>query len=362
MPLMSAATMPKAMTFDARPAAALSSSRHAALDRLRLLAFLAVVALHTITRQVAEPDALSILEYGTRFAVPVYFMLSGYFFESSRQALLPRSLRTLKRLAILFVCWEVLYFLTNQFLLPVSKLDMSLVKFFAWTVMDGGVAWHLWFLPSLAACVVAFTILRPLGFSVVLGAAAVLYAFGLMLGTWNELTGAREVVFAHLGLHGFNMRNGPFFGMIFFAIGARLKDHIPECPTYVLVSAMLCGFLLQIGEAGAVTRNTDGDFAPHDYLLSTILFSVPIFLIFCRQTILDGMSSQFGRLALGAYCIHVFVLELLRTPASPFFIGGSAANLTDYPELLLIFLLVSALSILLSVLLSKIPGLRTLVR
>ncbi len=133
-------------------------SRHEDLDWVRTVSAASVVLLHSSSIYVYRDSQLTLLGVSpsllvnqiTRFAVPVFFMLSGLGLGLSRRPMkLPDFwLYRLRRLAVPYVLWSLFYFLLDiqgeLILLP--QLG-ALV--FGGLLLKGGAASHLWFLPVL---------------------------------------------------------------------------------------------------------------------------------------------------------------------------------------------------------------------
>lgn len=127
-----------------------AAERLAGVDAMRLMAFVAVCFVHTARwgRPLDRPaDAVDGLTLICRFAVPFFFLASGYF-SAGRAAATPR---LLKRIAMIFAAWGTLYIA----LTPGGLVRLLDPRFDLLTLIDGGPGYHLWFLPALVVGLIA---------------------------------------------------------------------------------------------------------------------------------------------------------------------------------------------------------------
>jgi surface polysaccharide O-acyltransferase-like enzyme len=284
--------------------------RDNSIDSIRFFGFLAVALLHTVSHETKVADVPAVLDHATRWAVPIYFMISGYLFESSSRPTFEKWWRMLQRLLSLFVFWELVY-IAADFAIGDTERNYAPFAFLKFTLISGGVAWHLWFLPSLGACVTLFALIRRLPQVYILSISIVLFVVALLLNPYAEVTGVSAIL-RGLGFETGTLpsRNGPFFGTIFVAVGAFVASR--DIPKHTLVFGLLAvaGFALQLFEAFSLAR-TGMDFAPFDFLLGTLPMGVFAFLALRHHNYGD-VTAYLGRLALGMYCSHVLIFMLIR--------------------------------------------------
>ena len=183
-------------------------ARDSAIDPLRILLALSVIALHTGFPDAAPALVKQVLFNGLyRLAVPVFALISGYFFLGAMRAGRARS--QLRRIASLYLLWMAIY-------LPIWGPDLTGVWHLIRTVVFG--YFHLWFLPGLLVGAVLVALLRrPLPVAV---AAAAMAATGLTLQAL-VLGGVADIPLDYY-------RNGLFTIFPFFALGWLLAHGVPE--------------------------------------------------------------------------------------------------------------------------------------
>lgn len=333
-------------------------ARDASMDSLRIVSFLAVATLHVVTSPTKDITPFAIIDHLTRFAVPVFFMMSGYFFERPGADEISRIFPRARRLLVMFGFWEVVYNGINLFVLRTADYPTTSIKLvYDLLYYSSGPAYHLWFLPHLVVAVVIFTVLRRFGFGVLLTLAAAAYLAGLVLGPWSVLAGPDT---APIGI---GTRNGLFFGFPYFALGAYIRYARIDVRMRYLLPALLIGIMMQLTEAYAISRlGTSRFFAPQDFLLGTLFFSVAVFLTFKRLNLSHPLAAQLGRLSPGIFCAHIIFFNLFTTPASPFFIDNRYIETGDYAVALLVLVLTVASSTAAIVLMAQSRSLQQVVR
>lgn len=339
------------------------------IDALRIVAFALVVVLHAVTApHLSTLQASTILDGLSRVAVPCFFLVSGYFVPATPDP--ARYLvRLLTRLAPVFLVWEAAYIagyaLGLPFVSPESTwADQSLTFKIVNTLTEGGLAYHLWFLPSLFLSLAAFVVLRHIaGPRVTLVLALLLYLTGLALGPYNEALGLYDTLARHLPEpQTLTFRNGIAFGLLYIAVGNALARHPARIGRHWLVLALVAGFLVQELEFGVLAAtSTHGRALAIDYGLGTVLYATATFLL-ALSAPASGWTTRLariGRLALGLYCVHILVLDTLRNTvlAGLGYAGAPAVALR-----LGLAVAVIAVSVAIIAALNRLPPLRRLIR
>lgn len=130
------------------------------IDSLRGIAILAVVLIHTTTRTL-EASGFNIASFSwalflnqiSRFAVPLFFMLSGLVLELSYKEENYWSFvkRRFSKIFIPYIFWSLFYYL-----IVYNRNHDSLVKVF----LTGNASYQLYFIPTLCIFYLLFPLLR----------------------------------------------------------------------------------------------------------------------------------------------------------------------------------------------------------
>lgn len=302
-------------------------SRIQSVDVIRMAAIVAVIAIHTTPFEPATPTAPSgeqlyiFINQLARFAVPFFFVISGYFWGSRIRSGTPvaaATLRTLRRLLLLYLAWCFIYLLPfslqpfhdHGLLGPVRVLYHRL-EYFAGqplTLLFEGTKDHLWFISALACSVAISGLLLSRGlFRTLLCVAAGLYLFGLL---------TRAYAASPLGIEfGFNTRNGPFFGTLLFVSGYWLSRFTPQ-RGWLWTGLLLCGAgtLLHFAEIGFIWRHYQVPPTSHDFVIGTFFMGIGATLMALSGHPLVSVRhlATLGKYTLGIYAIHFFFVDLLR--------------------------------------------------
>lgn len=309
-------------------------SRIQSVDVLRVAAIVAVIVIHTIPFATSVPigeqfDLATLVQMPTRFAVPFFFILSGYFWAqklASQQEIVAPTMAMLKRIAFLFFVWSAIYLLPTNLFEAFQYGPLGPVKQVYWnavtavsnpldTVMQGTKE-HLWFLMGLLwSLAISAVLLRYKQTWLLLPLAIALYVIGLTGKAYSD---------SPLGFQiDFNFRNGPFFSLIFFVTGYLLYRK-PSRPAWFPIGLTIAvlGFFLQFAELWTLHQQW-GTSLGQDYVIGTYFFGLGIAMMgLSGSRYLDFPSAAaIGPLVLGIYASHCIVIDFLK-PLGRHFAGN----------------------------------------
>ncbi len=207
-----------------------------ALDRARIFAAVLVVAIHTGPLSSIHTDADFLLtRVLARLAVPLFFMMTGYF---SLSPILNGKDPDLQGLRKLIKSNVIFYSIAAVIYLPVSiyaghYTNLSIIDALRLLIFDG-VYYHLWYFPALIlgagiVCILAQR-LRPV---VLLVICVLLYLIGLGGDSYFGLAAKipmAETVYMQMFTVFSYTRNGLFFAPLFLAMGAYFPRFQPKWP------------------------------------------------------------------------------------------------------------------------------------
>ena len=154
--------------------------RNESVDTFRLLAIVAVIIIHTAPFQFSTWQGTRLLPLAlltnqlSRFAVPLFFTLSGYFWGCrifSGADVMMMSISMMKRISFIFIAWSLIYLLPYNINLIVQhgffgSIKLAYLNFILLIdnplmVIFEGTKGHLWFLVSLLSSIaIAHYLLR----------------------------------------------------------------------------------------------------------------------------------------------------------------------------------------------------------
>ncbi|QRM44890.1 acyltransferase [Rhizobium sp. BG4] len=268
------------------------------IELLRVIGIFAVVIIHANAVGLFGEWKTTgfVLDELCRFAVPCFFVVSGFFWKTEA---IERPWRAIGALAAkllpLYAFWLLFYFAAEFSELFYPRLYgrdfiVALVPF------SGGPGFHLWFLPALFIGVsLCWLSLRYVGAGLTVAACVLLYLAGVIFGTYGDLIGI------HLPLVAY--RNGIFEAPLFLLSGFMLRRYLPRFTTAQFALLGLAGLALHLAEGFAVSTSSLG----HDYSFGTIAAAIGITGLATRLS--HARDYGWGRDVLGAYLIHLFILK-----------------------------------------------------
>jgi surface polysaccharide O-acyltransferase-like enzyme len=322
------------------------------------VAIVAVIAIHTTPFELQSSpigrtlDLATVVNQAARFAVPFFFVLSGYFwankFKDEREIFEPTA-RMAKRIAALFLVWSAIYLLPMNIIGSFSFGVIGPIKQIYWNLVNAvnsplvtlmqGTKVHLWFLVGLLCSLFISALLLRFHFNrLIVVVAVTLYLVGLAGKAYSDTP---------LGFHAnFNFRNGPFFSLIFFVTGYFLQRRQTRdrwFPVGCLLAIL--GVLLHFTELLILNENW-GTTMAQDYVIGTYFFGVGMALVALSNTkwLHSSRVASIGPLVLGIYASHFIFVDLL----SPLDLLYSGAATWDVLYVVAVFLLSYTLALIFS--------------
>ena len=309
----------------------MSGERNFSIDSFRFIAICMVVMLHTATNvQGASPSGI-FLNQLARFAVPFFFIASGFFFYQKAikapSAIFSCLFSYGSRIFLIYVVWYVIY-ATWALYSPAHWDQIAqhgfMQELLAWGkqfwsqfnahrlyfLIGGGRGFHLWFLPALgmAICLLALA-LRVDMFITGFVFAVALFLIALLVAPYRN---------SAVGLpFGFEPRNGPFFSSIFVFIGAALARYQVGVSMPVALGITAAGFLLSLCEVTFIQAIYGLSPSAHNFVISTVIYATGVALVALSDNSLGVKFKlpELGKLALGVYVSHVLLMWFLQAVA-----------------------------------------------
>ena len=281
--------------------------RNKLLDQIRLIAAFMVVLIHA----PLPGKAGQVFEAISRVAVPLFFMVSGYYaLGKSKEKLLKSARKTaimlLWSVGVYFV-WGVLWSLykrtTAEYLIKFFSAKSILETF---VFNNGVILGHLWFLLALLYCYLIYTyILRKASPFVQTTVSAVLLISFFVVRELLKISGVSNPVYY--------LRNFMFVGIPFFLIGGlvnRYKEHLINLATPFWVGLMCVGVAVTLVERFSVDCC--------DLYAGTIIAAVALFVFAQKPGLIVGnMLAEMGEKYAGdIYIFHSLIITLLNAAAS----------------------------------------------
>ncbi len=308
--------------------------RSSPIDALRTLAMIAVVFTHVVFPGTAGKVIVSL----SAFAVPVFFMISGYFLQGmDTQKLLCRA----RKILLLTIAVTVVYLLYVIASDGIGKVlaDVSLVSFGQWLILSApacALPVHLWYLYALISCYLILALLVKLKW---LDQASFLIPVIIAL----RIVGA--IILPELGvvkLHGTLYSNAFMLGIPFMLLGHEIRKWLQRKPcvrSWVFVCLAILGLAISVVESFLMKVATVR-------IGSGMITSVALFVLAATSHREYSIAAQVGRkYSRDVYIWHVLIAGVLRKILSWLGLYGNTVIRQAFPVIVLLLSVGSAVLI-----------------
>lgn len=295
------------------------------VDLFRLLAIVAVMAIHT---QPFAPDDLGkdfhpgqagwVINQLARFAVPFFFIISGYFWALKQAGTgqpAVASFAMARRIGVILLAWSLIYLLPFDVITMAQMGPSGPLKVAYWNassllrdpllVLSKSTKPHLWFLIALLWSLAIAAVFSMAGrFKTLWAFAVALFVISLLGKAYSE---------SPFGWSSpYDLRNGPFFGTIFFVTGALLTKANADA-TWLFKGAfvLVVGIILQAGETWWLWRQY-GSFPFPDFTVGTFFMGLGVSMaaLSNHRWLQSERLSAIGKYTLGIYAVHYVYVDV----------------------------------------------------
>ena len=353
----------------------LTKSRNYGFDILKILSVLAVVLLHSSSKFVEDATVFESSDFFMantfnavcRFAVPVFVMISGaLMLEESKE--LPTKLiysKYIKTIVHIFLFWSLLYTIEFAYIVPLNKgYTIHFDKVVLYFVQGH---YHLWYLFMIIGLYISTPILRQfirrdnektvlyflkVGFIV----QGIIPFIVQLIKTFDDKSLSETVELFSLDIFlGFSFYYVLGWYLHNFTLKKKTQNIIYILGAISVVFSVLFTYFMSInqGKPYFITYR--------NFYFNNVLYSAAIFLLFKQLFQNKRFSEKSGKiirnlsaLTFGVYIIHPFFIEAVRTTFS------SMENQTL--GIILMWLSAAAISTAVCFVLSKIPGVRKVIK
>lgn len=263
--------------------------RNYSIDTLKFICAILVIYIHTPQPEIWDTYITPII----RCAVPIFFMISGYYTygkNNLNDAIKKRIIYMLKIFAWSFLLYATCFIVVNKKDSLEHQQILYSHKFLLFQAIPYGM--HLWYLHAYIYVLIILLIVEKFNlYKWLFHATPILLITALIIGKYSDYFGGKE-----LHIH---TRNFLFTGLPFFAIGMIIKQCKKLPNQYITIILCLISYIVGIFE---VIHAKGGG----DWYASTIILSTSIFILFLntKQT-RDNIFSKIGREdSLYIYLLH----------------------------------------------------------
>ncbi len=328
------------------------NGRVAYYDRLRILAMIGVVLVHVCAGTVTELAAdgftwhlTNLLDAASRFAVPVYLMLTGALLLGDDRALSLRDIlkRRMVPVAVPLAVWTVIYGVLRFAWQGMLHEDFVLTQALS-SLFSKPIEVHLWYLYALLAIYLVLPFLRL----IVKHAPRKLIVYGVALWLiYSSLMRAAGGLFPQLALPVYGNLDflGGYLGYVLLGWVLATTERVPSRPL-LITGAVVCT-LITTAATYLMTRSAgELNAVFYQYFMPNVVGQSICVFLWMRTTSETASSwcAPVAELSFGVYLTHQLFVVLL-TPL----LRILPAILTP----LLATPIVAVLSVILTVLLRK---------
>ena len=286
------------------------------IDILRTISIFAVILVHTTTRtlEVTKYNLLKtpwtlFLNQAARFAVPLFFMISGFVLELNyhlHESYLTYLKKRFSRIFVPYVFWSVIYY----FFIYYKGRDPNFLS----SLIFGDASYQLYFIPSL----LIFYLLFPLFHKY----------FRIIGNKWIMITlGLFQLFFLFFD---YNIRPLPFYyplniallNYFVFILGISLAQNqqrflnfIKKWRIILLIGTLTFAFLVFFeGLTGYLATHNYGVFYSSwrpSILVYTLFFAGFMYWLFDRKLKFIPLIKTLSKLSFFVFFTHIIVLEAL---------------------------------------------------
>ncbi len=308
------------------------SKRINSIESVRFIAAFAVICIHYFNE---KGNSLLIVNQISRFAVPFFFVVSGFFLAEKlkKEDKFIVYWKYFKKLLFLYLAWQLIYFINPPrgdiyiygFAKAYSKkfhgvFGSSWEYFFQHAdVIFRGFAQHLWFFASLAITTLYFFLFRLKRVYLMVAISAVLYVIGALTKAYMNSKIGIPVESMRIHMSGywygfpdkFNTNNLIFFSALPFSLGVMLSAKNIRVALMPAILILLVGYALHFTEVwylGQIKLKQRVD-----YGFSTFLMGLGFFLVAKAKfkPLEFNWLANLGKYSLGIYAMHVLIANYL---------------------------------------------------
>ena len=319
------------------------SKSYIGIDYFRFVAAVLVIAIHTSPlSSFSETGDFILTRIIGRIAVPFFFMTSGFFLVTRYSKNNDKIKTFVKKVGLIYGISILIYIPLNLYnkYFQMDNLLPNIIK----DIFFDGTIYHLWYLPaSIIGVIIAYFIVKRLGFKKALIITLILYAIGLFGDSYYGFS--KQIPLLHGVYSGLfevsdYTRNGVFLAPIFFVLGGIIADKSIRISFKSSIVGFAVSFLWMLAEGMMLHKL---EFQRHDSMY--IMLLPCMYFLFNTLTYWRGKrNTLLSTSALVIYIIHPMMIVAIRM----------FAKLIKMQELLVDnsivhFLLVSILSLVFAV-------------
>ncbi|WP_256469711.1 acyltransferase family protein [Flavobacterium humidisoli] len=272
-------------------------NRKNGIDFFRLIGALAVMCIHASYGNLSY-EYVSNLRLFSRWAVPFFFLTSGFFLGPKieyNSLDFKRIQKNVSQLISIILVSSIIY-------LPICFKTKNMPKNIADLLV--GIQPHLWFVGSLLTGYIAIWYLYFIKKNKILPYSSIfILLVALLIDSYDQ--------FFHKNIGFFSVRFVLSIPFMYIGIIAS-KKNIYQVSNKLLIGMILIGFAIQYFEAELFLKLFSYPKIKHQFLIGTIITSIPLFIFTSKINLPENRFSEWGRkYSLFIYLYHPAIYFLM---------------------------------------------------
>lgn len=343
------------------------------LDILRIMAIFAVVFMHVsghISLEMGDDTSsvywhiCNIFDSGTRWAVPMFVMISGYLFLNPQKEITTKDIykKNILRMIIAYLFWSFLYTLFLAVYSGEKMAPISFVKNLIVGTVKGGM-YHLWFIPMLIGLYILVPVLRVLIANISQKTLSyfilVMLAFEAIMKPLINISAFRNLLGDRIDTLGLGLSIGGY--ILYFVLGYYINTvSFTKLKKRIIYLLGIVSFVFTIGVTAVLSfiNGKELVYFRDNFSLNVFFMSASLFLFvkerYAKKEFSNGARKVImflSKYSFGLYLTHLFVLTLL----VDFYVCSNAMVLL----LIIVYFVISCvIPLFVSWVIGKIPLLR----
>lgn len=336
-----------------------NNSRNYAADFIKTISIVAVILIHTTTAFIdrSTPGSNSfyfafILNQLSRFAVPLFFAVSGFLLATRYQNKNSYFLFYKKRfgkILLPYIFWTIIYFLL---IFPNPLLSIFSLNFVS-NLLTGDASYQLYFIPAIVILYLLFPfILKHKSFFLSKLFLSLLAIINIAILSFSYYQNIQIPLYSPFKIALFS--SFPFMIGAYYALyKEKINLVISKKIFFIALATFVAGALLTTESYRLFTNTQNMDFIRNQWRMSIILYGLGVGILFSRLytkylTRWNKSISLLSNLSFGVFFVHVAILSSLFYIIDPY-------KLYSPLFLVITFIFTTSLSFLFAFTGSKLP-------
>lgn len=291
--------------------------RNNALDAAKLLAAFFIVVVHVGNYNEFPSPFGELFRVSSRWALPFFFLASGYLMGSSANDDLGRKIN--KLVSILF--WTSVIYLPIIYRMVQGDIWRIIGKVASNDTLHGGTFFHLWFINALILGV----ILTNYFLKNISATASLITSSALIIGCWyGDL--AKSLHYDIYVFYAF--RTLIAFSLVYLGYYFAKSGVLKRIPNIVAIPVAIVGIMLMISEVYFIGVIFGADMIERQFPLFCVPVCIAILCLCVNSSLKDNIISKIGcEYSLGVYLLHPLIIYILNHDVGKFIGNNSTLKL-----------------------------------